>query len=60
MSAKPKLQVVKQPKPSEWDLYLYQNYLLAEDLNDDVTKSNILDKILELRKNDYRLTMSIP
>jgi len=46
--------------PSSWDIFLYQNYIIAESIEDDVTRFNILDKIVQLRKDDYKLTMEIP
>ena len=60
MGAKPKLKLIKDSRLSPWDEYLYIEYIKAETLNDDVTRFNILDKTVELRKEGYKLTKEIP
>ena len=45
---------------SEWDNFLYTEYIIAEAIGDNETKAFILDKVVELRMGNYVLSRGIP
>jgi len=45
---------------SVWDKFLFDEFIKAEDSHNEEMKEAILEKVLEISKDDLKMTRSIP